>query len=62
MGRKQLEIVSLKLPQSRKEYVRLHNEEVQRKQKELELAKQFKKQATDAELATAVKALVAAVR
>ena len=42
MGKKQLEIVSLKLPESNKEYIRLHNEEVQRKLKEIDLARKFK--------------------
>ena len=63
MGRKPLEIVSLKLPESHKTYVRLHNEEVQRKQKELDLAKQFKQQqSNDSALGSAVKALAAALR
>ena len=44
MGKKQLEIVSLKLPESNKEYIRLHNEEVQRKQNELDLARKFEMQ------------------
>ena len=44
MGRKPLEIVSLKLPDSNKEYIRRHNEEVQRKLKELDLAKKFREQ------------------
>ena len=51
MGKKPLEIISLKLPESNKEYVRLHNEEVQRKLKELELAKKFKEQETKQEVA-----------
>ena len=44
MGKKKLEIVSLKLPESNKEYIRLHNEEVQRKQSELDLARKFEMQ------------------
>ena len=43
LGKKPIGIISLKLPESNKEYIRLHNEEVQRKQKELELAKNFEK-------------------
>ena len=44
LGKKPIEIVSLKLPESNKEYIRLHNEEVQRKQKEIELTRSFEKQ------------------
>ena len=51
MGKKKLEIVSLKLPDSNKEYIRLHNEEVTRKQAEIELAKNFRKQESKQEVA-----------
>ena len=44
MGKKPLEIISLKLPDSNKEYIRRHNEEVQRKLNQLDLEKKFKEQ------------------
>ena len=44
LGKKPLQIVSLKLPNSNKEYIRLHNEEVQRKLNELDLKKKFEQQ------------------
>ena len=44
MGKKPLQIVSLKLPHSNKEYIRRHNEEIQRRLDELDLKKKFDNQ------------------
>jgi len=49
-GRKSMQIISHKLPESRKEYIRRHNDEVTRRQDQLKLAKGFaQEQAKDLE-------------
>ena len=43
-GRKPMEFISVKLPQSHKEYLRRYNEEVERRVKEMKLAKILQEQ------------------
>ena len=41
LGRKPLQIISKQLPDSQKQYVRLHNEQLETKAKQLRLSQQF---------------------
>ena len=54
-GRKPIVIISHKLPDSNKEYVRRHNEEVARKQLQLKLAKAFQQKEAEEATSTSTK-------